>query len=32
MKFATYEEVPGQNVAKIVADTKKWKEDEEGGN
>jgi len=28
MKFATYEEVPMQNVAKIVADTKKWKEEE----
>jgi len=32
MKFATYEEVPTQNVAKIVADTKKWKEEEEGAN
>ena len=32
MKFLTYEEVPGQNVAKIVADTKKWREDDEGGN
>ncbi len=32
MKFASYEEVPGQNVAKIVADTKKWKEDEAEAN
>jgi elongation factor G len=32
MKFATYEEVPGQNVAKIVADTKKWRDEDEGGN
>ncbi len=32
MKFANYEEVPGQNVAKIVADTKKWREDDEGAN
>ncbi|MFH1223477.1 MAG: elongation factor G [Pseudomonadota bacterium] len=28
MKFSTYEEVPMQNVAKIIADTKKWKEEE----
>ena len=29
MKFLTYEEVPSQNVNKIVEDTKKWKKDEE---
>ena len=29
MKFLTYEEVPTQNVNKIVEDTKKWKQDEE---
>jgi len=29
MKFFNYEEVPGQNVAKIVEETKKWKQDEE---
>ena len=32
MKFATYEEVPGQNVNKIVEETKKWKHDEETAN
>ncbi len=29
MKFLTYEEVPTQNVSKIVEETKKWKKDEE---
>lgn len=32
MKFSTYEEVPSQNVNKIVEETKKWKEDEEATN
>lgn len=32
MKFFNYEEVPGQNVNKIVEDTKKWKQDEEAAN
>jgi translation elongation factor EF-G len=30
MEFYTYEEVPSQNAAKIIEETKKWRE-EEGG-